>query len=65
MSTTNISHYLQTEKENTKKRVAVVVVIDYCAQSICSHYTDICIYLSKNFFHNHIIRKTICALMIH
>jgi len=34
-SPTNLSHYHQDEKENTKKEVAVVV--DCWAQSICSH----------------------------
>ena len=56
------------KKENTIKEVAaaaVVVVVDYCAQSICRQATGICTYLFHNFFHNYIIRKSICAMMIH
>ena len=52
-------------KKKTKKWKAVVAVVDYWAQSICSHDTDICIYLSHDFFHDLIIRKSISELMIH
>ena len=62
VSAADMGRYLQAEKEDTKQ--IVVVVVDYLALSICSHDTDISIYPCHDFFHNHIIRNSICKLMI-